>query len=453
MSDEGAHFPNVFSTGPAQNILHLPGTGHEFMANLKTVVKLVWEYGGEYLATCHGYITEGAQNVLKNGKDLHKQTDFALTVCRTAIVQSLVREWVQEKVEEFRKADLLLSISSRASSSSTAERADTESPPAFKMPENCKFEFDEFVKWLIPSDSPLLSSASSSVDGTKKTPTEKGDKAQQSTSSGSSSSADQDAAKEQDEGLEEDKSFRAYVQMWVTDIMPALSLMLKGQRQCNFVMFNAGRKALLPLLFTRGNLNYSPATLDDLLVFLELAPKEILKQRMSFFTFKGQGYDFKLEESNSNIKSALTQDTERSFQFASATRDLFQIGRATLFREMGMRDRKGGAQSLLSYSQDIEYISLYLRKERVLRKDPKRASVQRFDGTEMLPEADLSKLMTEGKRRIRSYVDGGFLAGRRPTFPPLVPVTETERAKKRRKKNADDEDLSEDEDAVHDGEQ
>jgi hypothetical protein len=72
-----------------------------------------------------------------------------------------------------------------------------------------------------------------------------------------------------------EKSFRVHVLMWVTDIMPALSLMLKGQRQCNFVMFNAGRKVLLPILFTRGNLNYGPDTLDDLLVFLELAPEEM----------------------------------------------------------------------------------------------------------------------------------------------------------------------------------
>jgi len=111
----------------------------------------------------------------------------------------------------------------------------------------------------------------------------------------------------EDEG---DKSFKTYVRFWVLETVPALSLLLKSQRQCDFVAFNAARKTTLPLLFCRGNLNYGPAVLEDLVVFTELAPQPILRQRALFFTYKGQGYDYKLEESNSNIKQAITQDTD-----------------------------------------------------------------------------------------------------------------------------------------------
>ena len=38
VSDEGAHFPKLFEDGSNKNILHLPGTGHEFAADLRTVV-------------------------------------------------------------------------------------------------------------------------------------------------------------------------------------------------------------------------------------------------------------------------------------------------------------------------------------------------------------------------------------------------------------------------------
>ena len=222
-----------------------------------------------------------------------------LFVCRKAIVESIVRVWVQEQYEEW--------------------KADAESNRAAGV-KPIVYNFDALVEWLG-----------------------------------------------EDEG---DKSFKTYVRFWVLETVPALSLLLKSQRQCDFVAFNAARKTTLPLLFCRGNLNYGPAVLEDLVVFTELAPQPILRQRALFFTYKGQGYDYKLEESNSNIKQAITQDTEKSFQFAAACRDAVQWGRKTLFREMGKQDRRDSKQALLSYTKDVENISKFLWNEKCFVKKP-----------------------------------------------------------------------------------
>lgn len=74
--------------------------------------------------------------------------------------------------------------------------------------------------------------------------------------------------------------------------------MIKGQRQNLFDMYQAGRKYLLPLIFTRNHHEYGPLVLRDIADFQERCTMKVLKQRKDFFTINGEGLDYKNESLN-----------------------------------------------------------------------------------------------------------------------------------------------------------
>ena len=88
-SDAGAYDENEL---PPEAI-HVMGTGHEVAIIVRCMNSIAWNYGGDLLAYCHGFVSEGSQNFMKNAMDNKKAKSFLLNVCRPAVVSAIVREW------------------------------------------------------------------------------------------------------------------------------------------------------------------------------------------------------------------------------------------------------------------------------------------------------------------------------------------------------------------------
>jgi hypothetical protein len=165
----------------------------------------------------------------------------------------------------------------------------------------------------------------------------------------------------------EDETFTALAKFWVLDIVPAYATFHNGMRENNYTAYAAGRKALLPLLFARNNRNYGRYALRDIGINDFRVTPEVRAEIELFLTYKGEGFGWRLEESNRNIKMAMTGGSRDQFDFATMARDSMVTARATLFRELGLTERETRDRSLLDLSKDVTDMEEWLWDKRVLQ--------------------------------------------------------------------------------------
>jgi hypothetical protein len=72
-----------------------------------------------------------------------------------------------------------------------------------------------------------------------------------------------------------------------------------------------------------------------------------------FLSVNGEGFGWRLEESNRNIKMAMTGDSADQFDFAAAARDMMVAVRANLFSELGLTDTEARERTLQDLSLDV----------------------------------------------------------------------------------------------------
>lgn len=128
-SDAGAYDENAL---PPEAV-HVMGTGHEVAIIVRCMNSIAWNYGGDLLAYCHGFMSEGSQNFMKNAMDNKKAKAFLLNVCRPAVVSAIVREWANTVKD----------------STATASATDAAN--------NSKYNFDDLLDYIndpkIPNSS------------------------------------------------------------------------------------------------------------------------------------------------------------------------------------------------------------------------------------------------------------------------------------------------------------
>lgn len=81
--------------GPHQNIIPLIASGHELMTVLKNLMKIGFHLGAGYFAELHMWTTIKAKATLLGCADTHKAIDFLLEVCRKAVEESMIHEWLE----------------------------------------------------------------------------------------------------------------------------------------------------------------------------------------------------------------------------------------------------------------------------------------------------------------------------------------------------------------------
>jgi len=115
--------------------------------------------------------------------------------------------------------------------------------------------------------------------------------------------------------------------MFLREIIPAFSLMLKGVRNCNWFAMNAGRAYLLPFQFgLKLNSTYGRDIIDDMANFFYTFPRGVALELRKIFAFRGdnfdgnnneqvgEGYDGKLEEWNRKMSSSTIMAVKRVFK-------------------------------------------------------------------------------------------------------------------------------------------
>ena len=97
-------------------------------------------------------------------------------------------------------------------------------------------------------------------------------------------------------------------------ILPAYELIKKGVRTGNMEAYNAGRRALLPFMFSLSKTKYGPLIIRDMIQFYFRAPAEVRCQLNEIFSLYDEGINGKMEESNKAQKSFTLSDTLAGIQ-------------------------------------------------------------------------------------------------------------------------------------------
>ena len=87
-------WPSLF--GPHSNLIPVIASGHEMMNMLKTLMKLAYHYGADKLAKIHTWVSLKAQMTLLGCGDTHKAYYFLMSVCRTSMQASIIKEWLTD---------------------------------------------------------------------------------------------------------------------------------------------------------------------------------------------------------------------------------------------------------------------------------------------------------------------------------------------------------------------
>jgi len=151
----------------------------------------------------------------------------------------------------------------------------------------------------------------------------------------------------------------------VVEVLPGLHAMHLGIRACDATSYSAGRKVMLVLGSKRGLSNYVPYTTSDIATLDFLCSDQVRRQREMFLSYRGQGYDYLLEEVNRHLQMTSPGHSFESWFFASAMHDSVISSRAALFKNLGLEDRAAdGYHAPLDLTADRLACRAYLWQNR-----------------------------------------------------------------------------------------
>ena len=140
----------------------------------------------------------------------------------------------------------------------------------------------------------------------------------------------------------QDKTFTFLGKFYLLREMTGLQMFRGGLRQNMAIAISAARKLLLPTLCTRGCVNYFPTVLLEIITVQHRVHARVRQQIERFTSYKGQGWDWKMEERNRDAKLLLGSDSLLGWRFATMFIDAAKQLRDTLTRACG-----GAIQSFL----------------------------------------------------------------------------------------------------------
>ncbi len=246
-----------------------------------------------------------------------------------------------------------------------------------------------------------------------------------------------------------DVTFKNGRDFWLFEIVPAISLMVKSQRNNFKAGYDAGKKKLWPLCFVRNHHNYGRDIMEDVANDIRATP-EVKMVLEEFFTILGEGFDYRLEARNKEIEANVQgTPSERSYQNAALSSGLFtqlnSIYSATT-------DAKARAVSFGRKQHAVDAadsnIQCELYHTRLWKKDKLRTDLRSYDNRvvadnklelpkfKLLPNADVQSLLREGMARLRPFIQK-FIRGEDQKFPRRIAMTEEENKPKTRKRRMD----------------
>lgn len=79
------------------NLRHVLSTGHEMMAYMKMILKLMLDHGYDVLAPAYNFRSPKAIQTLFQGADTHRSIEFILEVARPVLTDELIHQWRRER--------------------------------------------------------------------------------------------------------------------------------------------------------------------------------------------------------------------------------------------------------------------------------------------------------------------------------------------------------------------
>lgn len=144
---------------------------------------------------------------------------------------------------------------------------------------------------------------------------------------------------------ETDAIFDLHARFFVLETLPALFAYRAGCRRNCARQISAARKALLPFLAARGAVHYYRFIIHDTVRTEYQCTRAVRRLIETHRTYKGQGFDYKLEESNSQVKSLLCADTEIGWKTSSVMARCAKGAFELLKDVLGFDNKNGSTRS------------------------------------------------------------------------------------------------------------
>ena len=176
----------------------------------------------------------------------------------------------------------------------------------------------------------------------------------------------------------------------LSHILPAYELIKKGVRTGNMAAYNAGRRALLPFMFSLSKLNYGPLIIRDMIQYYWKAPKAIQMQLDEIFCLYDEGINGKMEEANKDQKRFVFSDTKSGIQAGAVLSNMSESLRNAMVLLRGNRSgndvQKAIPERRVPSDLDddiIECVSELMRLRIFQQSQSKTTIAQRFDKTQI----------------------------------------------------------------------
>jgi hypothetical protein len=193
-----------------------------------------------------------------------------------------------------------------------------------------------------------------------------------------------------------DEMWSNYVEFWVK-IYGAYSCIRAGSRSKNYHLFNAGRRALLPLFFQLGMNHYGPLTLWDILRTDYRCDPEVRDFVMDILFHIGQGYDFDLEEKIKELKKARSKLGDKGYLCAAAVVFSMPELATVVLKNIGMEKRNSKARGVINRDRDLKEFGDVLSSYDTIKKVPGRCETTSVDGAVCLnKQISMKKLLEDG---------------------------------------------------------
>ena len=205
---------------------------------------------------------------------------------------------------------------------------------------------------------------------------------------------------------------------FVFDIVPALAVHLKGQRQgteVGYWAYREARQTLNPLNAARNRNDYMRLILRDTATYDFLAPEDVRRVHRLILFWNGQGQGYNVEETIHEVKQATSGDSETASEFGVYGKDLAKVCRETLLREIGQSERIRGEMPVTKLDADVRAVSVKLWHRRAFRKTSTRGTMETFFGVPLEAGSSVSELVVAGRLRIQLAVASYRSTG---VFPP-----------------------------------
>jgi len=242
-------------------------------------------------------------------------------------------------------------------------------------------------------------------------------------------------------------------------IIPAYELIKKGVRTGNMEAYNAGRRALLPFMFSLSKLNYGPLIIRDMIQYYWKAPPEIRELLCIIFSLYDEGINGKMEEANKAQKSMVLSETKSGIQSGALLCSWSESLRNAMLYLKGNRTGNDVTKNIperrlpSDLDIDIEKCVEVLMKNRIFKMNRNETTnAQRFDGKDIIKptkfehiDMSLLNLYKVGEEKKNEYYNA-YIRSTENTLPPNEYVYTFKNYKRVVKSNGDENEVTDDDD-------